>query len=125
MKWRILLLAVLAAASAEAYAADTMRCGNRIVKRGDPQAKVLELCGRPTSADTRTIYRSGLGRRDFSVQNSDTASYSDREILVPGRTVVPVEVDVWLYNQGRNRLMREVVFSDNRVITINTLERGY
>ena len=102
--------------------AESMRCGSRLVADGDPKAKVAELCGQPTYKEQRTIYRSGVPRG--SVEDG-TSPVSDDELLIHDRSIVEVEVDVWLYNRGRSRLMREVVFEDNRVIEVNVLGRGY
>jgi len=100
--------------------AESMRCGSRLVADGDPKAKVADLCGQPTYKEQRTIYRTGIPRGRVE---EGTSAASDDELLIHDRSIV--EVDVWLYNRGRSRLMREVVFEDNRVIEVNVLGRGY
>lgn len=108
-----------------ALPAEGMRCGGRIVSSGDPKAKVADLCGDPDSKERRTVYRAGLprGRTLDDIEHRDTST--DRELLIHDRSVVEVVVDVWVYNPGKRRLMREVVFEDNRVVEINALGRGY
>jgi hypothetical protein len=118
------MLALVVAAPG-ASAADSMRCSNRVVAAGDPKAKVADLCGKATQTERRTVYRSGLPRRELGVEGETSRSISDRELLIHDRSLVEVEVDVWLYNRGRSRLMREVVFHDGRVVEINVLGHGY
>jgi len=125
MKSRIPLLVATALTASVANAADSMRCGNRVVAEGDPKVKVAELCGKPTSTETRTVYRSGIPRQQFSIDAASTQSVSQRELLIHDRSHVEVEVDVWVYNRGRSRLLREVVFENSRVIEVNVLGRGY
>jgi hypothetical protein len=92
--------------------ADAMRCGGRLIGSGDTRAMVREFCGEPVDIATRTI----LQRPNF---------------LLHGRTFflnegyVEVPVEVWTYNLGPNRLMREVSFVNGRVDSIDTLGYGY
>ncbi len=125
MKIRLLLPVAMVLAAATAYSADSMRCGNRVVSDGDPKVKVAELCGKPTSTETRTVYRSGVPRLQLSVEDDATRAGSSDELLIHDRSHVEVEVDVWVYNRGRSRLLREVVFENNRVVEVNVLGRGY
>jgi hypothetical protein len=125
MTTRLLLILVAALAASVANAADTMRCGNRVVSDGDPKAKVADLCGKPTATETRIVYRSGIPRQRIRVDDGTGQSFSDRELLIHARSLVEVEVDVWIYNRGRSRLLREVVFEDSRVVEVNVLGRGY
>jgi hypothetical protein len=125
MKLRIPLMIAAVVAVPIASAADSMRCGNRVVADGDPKAKVAELCGKPTQTERRTVYRSGIPRQELSAGLYASEPVSDRELLIHDRSLVEVEVDVWLYNPGRSRLMREVVFQDGRVVAVNVLGRGY
>ena len=125
MNLRILLTTATALLASAAYSADSMRCGNRVISDGDPKAKVAELCGEPTSSETRTVYRSGIPRHQFSIDDDSARSGSDTELLIHDRSHVEVEVDVWVYNRGRSRLLREVVFEDSRVVEVNVLGRGY
>jgi len=126
MRWRYFSMtaAILLVATA-ALPAEGMRCGGRIVSSGDPKVKVADLCGDPASKERRTVYRAGLPR-GRTLDNSDRGETStDRELLIHDRSLVEVVVDVWVYNPGKRRLMREIVFEDNRVVEINALGRGY
>jgi hypothetical protein len=102
-----LLLAVAAQASA-----DGMRCGSRLVGNGDPRAKVRQFCGEPTDVQTRSILRRptyNFGGRIYS--------YGDGYVEIP--------VEIWTYNFGPYKLMRQVRFVDGRVEEIETLGYGY
>jgi Protein of unknown function (DUF2845) len=122
MDKRLLLAGLAVVLIAAKSSTDSMRCGNRIVGTGDHQAKVRALCGEPDDTDSRKIYRAGLPRRDWS---SDDTNFTDEELLIHNRSLVEVEVEVWLFNQGPRRLMREVVFHDNKVVAVNVLGYGY
>jgi hypothetical protein len=102
-----------------------MRCGNRLVGEGDHQLKVAGLCGEPALVETRTIYRSGIPRLDYRLNRPGLLSTTERELLLHRRSVVKVEVEVWTYNFGRNRLMREVLFEDGRVEEVRRLGYGF
>jgi hypothetical protein len=124
MKKQALLSALAILLAAGASPAEAMRCGNRIVSTGDHQAKVKALCGEPDQAESRTVYRSGLPRQQLDV-DVDGSAVVDRELLIHNRSLVEVEVEVWLFNRGPRRLMREVVFRDNKVIDVKILGYGY
>ena len=47
------LVSALLLAVATPAAADGMRCGSKLVTKGDPRAKVRQFCGEPTDIQTR------------------------------------------------------------------------
>jgi hypothetical protein len=90
--------------------ADSMRCGNRIVKDGDTIEKVLDVCGEPVTKERTWIQRAPqyeLGGTYYSF---------------PGTEEVPV--DLWTYDFGSNKLMRRVRFVDGLVVSIVELGKG-
>jgi hypothetical protein len=106
--------AVICAASAllvPAARADSMRCGSRIVKDGDSQETVLEVCGEP-----ETKQRTWTERAPQYELGGTTYSF-------PGTEYVPV--DLWTYNFGPSKLMRRVRFVAGQVDSIATLDRGH
>lgn len=125
MKARISVLVAATFLCTAAHSSDTMRCGNRLVSDGDPKAKVAELCGQPTSSERRTVLRSGLPRQNYDDDDARTRTVTESELLIHARSLVEVEVEVWLYNRGRRSLLREVVFHDNRLVAVNVLGHGY
>jgi hypothetical protein len=107
-----LTLAALLLAVAVPAVADGMRCGSKLVSEGDPRSKVRQFCGEPTDVQTRYILRRPtfhFGGRIFS--------YGDGYVEVP--------VEIWTYNLGPYKLMREIRFVDGRVEDIETLGYGY
>jgi hypothetical protein len=117
MKARIPLLVAASLFCTAAYSSDD----------GDPKAKVADLCGEPTQTERRTVLRSGAPRQYYGNDSSrvGTRTVSDAELLIHNRSVVEVEVEIWLYNRGSRNLMRELVFHDNRLVAVNVLGRGY
>ncbi|RPI13094.1 MAG: DUF2845 domain-containing protein [Lysobacterales bacterium] len=106
---RAVTLVALAAAATPA-AADTMRCGSRLISDGDAMEQVLESCGEPAER-TRTW-----------IQRQPRFEYGGREIPFEGREDVPV--DVWTYDFGSSKLKRRVRFVAGKVQSIETLEHG-
>lgn len=100
---------LLLAATAQA---DAMRCGTKLVRDGDTQAQVRELCGEPSDIQTRTILRH---------------PYYDRfgQRLYLGDQLTEVPVEVWTYNFGPYKLQRRVRFIDGLIDDIETLGYGY
>ena len=105
-------LAALLLTAAVPASADGMRCGSKLVTTGDPRAKVRQFCGEPTDVQTRSILRRptfDFGGRIYS--------YGDGYVEVP--------IEIWTYNFGPYKLMREIRFVDGRVEDIETLGYGY
>ena len=93
-------------------AADGLRCGSKLMTTGDPRSKVRQFCGEPTDIQTRSILR----RPSFNV-GGRYYSYGDGYVEIP--------VEIWTYNFGPYKLMREIRFVDGRIDNIETLGYGY
>jgi hypothetical protein len=105
-------LAALLLTFAVPASADGMRCGSKLVTTGDPRAKVRQFCGEPVDVQTRSILRRphfGIGGRTYT--------YGDGYVEIP--------VEIWTYNFGPYKLMRQIRFVDGRVEDIATLGYGY
>ena len=99
-----------------------MRCGTKLVSKGDSMFKVYKLCGTADFVQERTIYRYGIPISRFtSVDNR----LGDRELLLHQRSRVEVLVEDWTYNFGPNQFVRRVRFEDGVVIRIDTQSYGY
>jgi hypothetical protein len=105
-------VAALLLACALPAAADGMRCGSKLMTTGDPRSKVRQFCGEPSDIQTRSILR----RPTFNV-GGRYYSYGDGYVEVP--------VEIWTYNFGPYKLMREIRFVDGRIENIETLGYGY
>jgi hypothetical protein len=108
----LLVFVFTASAFAPDAVADAMRCGSRIVTFGDTRAAVRNICGEPTEIETRHILR----RPTYAV-NGRIVHFGDGYIEVP--------VEIWIYNFGPYKLLRQVRFVDGRVDEIETLGYGY
>lgn len=98
----------LVLAAAEATSADAVRCGNRLISRGDHAAKVLRYCGEPDAVHSRVALRGAFARG----------------VYLPG-FVEEVEIEEWTYNFGPHKLMRSVYLENGKVRDVQTLGFGY
>ena len=100
-----------------------LRCGNKLVSKGDPMAKVLRYCGEPVSVQQRSIVRGGVPRtRTF---DGDRLHNRDDELLINDRSYVEIVVEEWTYNFGPRKLMRLIRFENGLVANIKNLRYGY
>lgn len=90
-----------------------MRCDNRTVTQGDNAGRVRSLCGAPADVTTRVESRSVTVHRRLP-----------NGALVSESVMVSVQVEVWLYDFGPRRFMRELTFEDGRLRQIRTLGYG-
>lgn len=121
---RILLPALLVAGvSLPVDAAFAFRCGNKLVSKGDPAAKVLKICGEPVGVQQRVIYRSGFTRPRF--RDYGPGIHFHREVLSYDRSYEEVLVEEWTYNFGPRRLMQLVRFENGFVADIRQIGYGY
>jgi hypothetical protein len=104
-----MLLLAAAFAVAGPAAADSMRCGSKLMTDGDPSDKVLAFCGEPVSIERREILRPYYSYRGGLPIN---ASYE-------------VSVELWTYNFGSHRLMYRLRFEDGLLVDVDTLTHGY
>ncbi len=117
-----LLLLLLAIGFAEPALA--LRCGNKLVQRGDPIPKVLKYCGEPVATQQRSIVRRGIPRsRVF--RDRRLRDYSEDELLINDRSYVEVLVEEWTYNFGPRKLMRIIRFENGLVADVTELGYGY
>ena len=89
-------------------AADSMRCGSKLMTDGDPVDKVEALCGPPASIERREILRPYFYQRGISVHSS-----------------YEVSLEYWTYNFGPNKLMYRLRFEDGLLVDVDTLGHGY
>ena len=117
-----LLLLIMALAFSDAALA--LRCGNKLVQRGDPMPKVLKICGEPVATQQRSIVRRGIPRSRV-YRDGELRDYSDEELLIKDRSYVEVLVEEWTYNFGPRKLMRIIRFENGLVAEVKELGYGY
>lgn len=104
--------------------AQAMRCGNKLVSKGDPKPKVLHHCGEPVAVERSNIVRAGIPWARSQV-SAGGVSVSRDELLLNTRSYVEVLVEEWTYNFGPRRLMRVVRFENGLVTRVTELGYGY
>jgi|SRR5690606_9338401 len=91
--------------------ADTLRCGNKVISRGDHVTRVLRYCGEPTAVQSWVVQRGVVG---FG------------SVLRPGFGFVEdVLIEEWTYNFGPQKLMRQIRFANGFVEKVEHLGYGY
>jgi len=95
-----------------AVATDSMRCGSKIINKGDTSSVVRKLCGEPEE-----IIRTTIMRRPSYVRAGQVIYYGDELVETPAET--------WTYNFGPNKLMQRLRIVDGWVESIQTLEYGH
>jgi hypothetical protein len=89
----------------------SLQCSDRVISTGASRAEVAGLCGDPAQVDHKTIY------------NSVSAA-------TPGLNVVAgatgeIQVELWTYNFGPDKLMQRIRFEDGVVVRIESLGFGF
>ncbi len=87
-----------------------MRCGTRLITRGDHISKLLRYCGRPDFVQSR------LAQRPY---------YSRYGRVLYSGLFEEVSIEEWTYNLGPNKLMRVVKMENGIVREIRHLGYGY
>jgi len=92
---------------------DSLRCGSRLVSEGDPKFKVISICGEPTAVSLESVI-SGPAFVRYGY---------DYSFIGPAWREVPVEI--WTYNFGSSRLLRQLRFVGDELVEIRTNGYGY
>ena len=106
-----LTLALLACVPVSAWS-QSFRCSERIISPGSTRVEVSSLCGDPAQVERKSIY------------NTISAGPTGPAGVTAG-TSVEVQVELWTYNFGPNKLMQRVRFEDGVVVHIESLGYGF
>lgn len=119
-------LAVIVIAMTASTPALAFRCHSHLVKDGDPQVRVLQLCGEPASSKRHVVYRSGITAPfvNWEARPGNRPGIGD-ELLLAERSLIEVVVEEWIYNFGPHRLMQRVRFENGIVTDTDYLDYGY
>ena len=99
-------------------AAEGMRCGTRLVSKGDSTYEVRSRCGEPREATRRVETRSE--RRRVRVPCGRGEARCDRVQEV----TVDVVIDEWVYDLGPQTFVRYLTFVDGKLFRVNTGSYG-
>jgi hypothetical protein len=108
----VVLLMVMITAANEAAA---FRCGTRLVSVGDSRYEVLWKCGEPSWVESWVEKR-------FEPYGAEPFAGGQQFYLPPSTllTVAYVNVEQWIYNQGRTHFTRILTFENSRLARIET-----
>jgi len=97
-----------------------LRCGNRLITEGMPEAEVVALCGRPVS----TRYLGYILRPHVINRPAGQSGLSGARRAHSGfhEEVLAKEM---LFNFGPRKLMRLVRFEDGHMVSIETAGYGH
>jgi len=110
-------MAVVPFAPRPAQAFSGFRCGTgRLVDEGDPPYEVQDRCGDPDSAEARQEQRTV--RRTVWTEVNGVPVAREEEVIVT------VAVEEWTYDLGPNKLIRHLIFEQNRLVKVWTGRRG-
>jgi hypothetical protein len=116
------LLAVVAAvvvpfAPRPAQAFQGFRCGSgRLVDEGDAPYEVQDRCGDPDSAEAR--------QEERTVRRTTWTQVNGVPIAREEDVIITVAIEEWTYDLGPNKLIRHLIFEQNRLVKVWTGRRG-
>jgi hypothetical protein len=92
--------------------AQTLTCDDKIINRGTSQAEVAAKCGQPAQVDHNTVTTGGA------------VSSGGQPLLISGAST-QIEVEVWTYNFGPDKLMQRIRFENGLVVSIQSMGYGF
>ncbi len=97
-----------------------LRCGNRLIKEGMHETRVIELCGEPAS-----VRRLGYVLRPYTIKRSAGSLGMHSTQRIYGGYHQELAVRELLFNFGPHKLMRAIRFEGGLVTSIDTAGYGY
>ncbi len=98
--------------------ADTLRCGSRLVSRGDSLYRVRSVCGEPDDAVRRfEVWTSGRAATARDCGDSVDGPCSGFEELS-----TRIQFDEWIYDFGRNRLLHRLTFEQGSLTRVESID---
>ena len=89
-----------------AWPAHALRCDGKIIDRDDHSIRVREHCGEPFWIDRYS---------EWLIQGEEG----------PLQRRIEIQIEVWFYNFGSDRLMHQLAFRDDRLQDLETLGYGF
>jgi hypothetical protein len=108
----LIAAAALLAGISMPVSAWAMRCGTRLVVEGDLAIDVRSKCGEPTDITRKSVLKPAI------------IWLNGRPVQV-GSGLLDVSVEIWTYDLGPLKLMRQLRIEDGKVVQIDTLGYGH
>lgn len=121
---KFMILLILSIFSGQVLA---LRCGKRFVDIGVGKAKVISRCGEPLFVEQRErrFPPNCVDNRsnDYQYYNNDYGYNNQGNSMYPPICNIEI-IDVWTYNFGPRKFMRELIFRDGVLRKIVILDYG-
>ncbi|NOZ54696.1 MAG: DUF2845 domain-containing protein [Gammaproteobacteria bacterium] len=121
-------------------ASNSMRCGTRIISKGDTKVEILLKCGEPMLKETIAIREHSkevqlksvadfmANKNNHSINHAaeNTASKSPRHQFgqINLESSVALPIDRWTYNLGKGRFLRILIFEGGTLVNIAAGDRS-
>ena len=115
-------LLVLVACFPLAATAESLRCGEALIREGATQAEVTARCGQPSQINRQTLYSEGAAALPGGPPRPGGLPILPGAV---GRSGSEAAVETWIYNFGPSRLMQSIRFENGLVVKIESLGHGY
>ncbi|HTV17727.1 MAG TPA: DUF2845 domain-containing protein [Polyangiaceae bacterium] len=116
--WYAALAGLALALGAGDAAADGMRCGNRLVSKGDSTFDVRSRCGEPDDANRRVETRTERRRVRVACGRGEARCDQVQEVSTD------VVIDEWTYDFGPQTFVRYLTFVDGKLFRVDTGSYG-
>ncbi len=108
-----------------ALANSMLGCPAGVVSLGDAAYELDRKCGAPVAVRRSLKLQEVWQRPRAALMPSSVEGAAPEASLLTGRRWMAIEVEIWTYNFGPNRFMREIHLHDGHVVRINSLGYGY
>jgi len=112
----ILIAVIMFSSQAGSASEKTLRCRSRLVYIGDSRSDVLDKCGQPDQV--------AHWEEDHNSWVSQLYDYRNERYQAPKLTKGPIPVERWTYDFGSNKFIVYLHFENDRLIRIETGQKG-
>ena len=127
MKSPIKVLALIACLPLSA-GAQSLQCGQALIRVGTTKAEVSARCGQPAQAEHQSIYGESATGMPGGLAPRVPGGPLPPGAVLPGtgeRSGTEIPIEVWTYNFGPSRLMQRIRFENGVVVKIESLGYGF
>jgi hypothetical protein len=126
--WTLLIILTLML-PLKALGDESFRCKGHIISIGDDKTEVLDICGEPehNEAWEEWHYVEDINDEDVYVYNDDIYRKRNKNRIHPKNPVMVkrlFRMERWVYNFGSTQFKRYIEFRNNKLIKIETGDKG-